>query len=656
MGAKKPDFSGWATKANLPCTDGRTILNDAFKHQDGMIVPLVYQHGSDKIENILGHAELVQRDGSTYMYGYFNDTPAGQHAKTAVKHGDLNFLSIWANKLVERSKQVAHGMIREVSLVLAGANPGAVIDNLELAHGDTITRLDDEAVIFTGLALEHEDKPDPQETVIEHADDEGETVADVVNTMSEKQKNAMYFVVGEALDKAAAANSAEHADGTPTEDILEHQEGTQMTNVFEQNAGSGVLAHAQRPTLTREQIKTIVDDADRLGSLSASFLAHAQDYGINDIDLLFPDARAIANSPEFVSRRMEWVSAVLGGTKHSPFSRIKSLSADITFETARARGYIKGSLKKNEFFGLSRRITTPKTIYKKQKLDRDDIIDITDLDIVAWIKAEMRVMLDEELARAVLLGDGREPDDDDKINEDNIRPIAFDDDFYTHKVTVANNIVGEALVEAVLRNRQYYRGESNPSMFTTETIIADMLLARDTTGRRYYNSVAELAQALRVKEIIPVAVMEGAVTDTGDLLMVLVNLSDYTIGADRGGAVTMFEDFDIDYNQEKYLLETRVSGALTKYKTAMTFSRTKNPAATLVTPQVPTFVPATGVITIPSQTGVVYKNAATGAVLTAGAQSAIPAGSTYVVDADPSPNYQFPHNVDEDWAFTRPAS
>ena len=578
MGA---DFSGYATKAGLKCSDGRTIMPDAFKDNDGAKVPLVWQHGHTEPSNVLGHAMLEHRSDGVYAYGFFNDTSQGKNAKTLVEHGDITCLSIYANKLFEKGKNVLHGSIREVSLVLSGANPGALIDFVNVAHSDgDIETLDDEAIIYTGLSLEHEDLPskeEPEEEVA-HADDP--TVEEVYNSLTKDQKDLVHFMIGAALE--AANPSASHSEETETEDALTHQEGTEMTrNVFEQN-DSGTKPTAPQK-LTHDQLTAIVEDAKRTGSFKESFLAHAVTYGIENIELLFPDARTVANSPEFISRRMEWVSGVINGTRHSPFSRIKSQSADITHDEARAKGYVKGSLKREEWFGLAERVTTPQTIYKKQKLDRDDIIDITDLDVVAWLKAEMRVMLDEELARAVLIGDGRDVADPDKIKETNIRPIATDDEFYAHQTLVASTVVGDDLIDAILLQREYYRGSGNPAMYCTERTLTELLILKDDMGRRLYTTEAELASALRVSKIVTVPVMEDfEITDVGDalktadLVAILVNLSDYTLGADKGGAVAMFDDFDIDYNQYKYLIETRVSGALTKFKSAQVIGRRNN--------------------------------------------------------------------------------
>lgn len=643
-------FSGYATKAGLKCADGRTIMPEAFKHMDGKRVPLVWQHAHTEPSNILGHAILEAREDGVYAHGFFNETPSGQNAKALVKHGDIVSLSIFANRLVERGKQVFHGMIREVSLVLSGANPGALIDNVSIAHADgEIDTLDDEAIIYTGLALTHsedfedeeddvDDDTDEQEDeesvdTIEHADNR--TVKDVFDAFSEEQKNVVYFMIGAALEEAGKSNQAQHSENYDEDEDLSHQEGTNdMTrNVFEQN---GIAEDG--PTLSHDDIKTIVEDAQKIGSFKEAFENYALQHGIEDIDILFPDAKALSKTPDFISRRMEWVSDVLNGTKHSPFSRIKSIVADITADEARARGYVKGNLKKEEIIKLLKRVTTPTTIYKKQKLDRDDIIDITDLDVVSWLKAEMRLLLDEELARAVLIGDGREPDDEDKIDEDHLRPIAWDADMYSHKVTVQSNLDGHGIVESVLRARTFYKGTGTPTFYTTDAILTDLLLLKDKVGRRLYETEQSLAAAMRVSKIVVVEVMES----TPDILGILVNLSDYTIGADKGGNVAMFDDFDIDYNQYKYLIETRVSGCLTKPKSAVVVKRE---AGTLVTPVSPSFDGETNTITIPTVEGVIYS--INGVPVTGDVQIV----ETTDVEAAPDEGYSFPHNTNRDWTF-----
>lgn len=660
----KPDFSGYASKNGLLCADGRVISPGAFKHQDKQKVPLVWQHQRDKAENILGYAVLENRPEGVYTYGYFNDSDAGQTAKELVQHGDIEALSIFANKLVHQGRNVVHGDLKEVSLVLSGANPGAFIDYVNLAHAENGEVDESEAIIYTGETLQHgedtddseeesEEETEGEEVPVNKTDDSLEhaeqTVGDIFNAFTEEQKNVVYYMIGQALEEAGAA-SLEQGDTIDAGEVLSHietyiEEGfTNMTrNVFDQTGGS----FQDRPTLSHDQLKTIVTEGWRSGSLKESFLEHAGTFGIDDIDFLFPDARTISNSPDFLSRRMEWVDNVLSSTKHSPFSRIKSIVADITADEARARGYVKGNLKKDEVIKLLKRVTTPKTVYKKQKLDRDDIIDITDIDVVTWLKMEMRLMLDEEIAAAILVGDGREPDDEDKIDEDHLRPIAYDNDMYTHVVELDGTPTPSELVDAIVRSRKYYKGTGSPTFYTTDDELTDMILDKDTLGRRFYATEAELAAALRVKQIVVVEAMERA----ADVVGILVNLTDYTIGADKGGEIGMFDDFDIDYNQQKYLIETRISGALTKPKSAVVIKR--NPG-TIVTPAAPSFVSGTGVVTIVAQTGVVYKNADTGATLTAGAQDALASGDSIEIEALPATGYSFPHGFDADWVFTRP--
>lgn len=659
------DFGGFATKADLKCSDGRTITSDAFKHMDGQEIPLVWQHMHDSPENILGHAKLKHSKEGMYAFCYFNDTPSAQNSKLLVEHGDIKSLSIYANQLVEKNKQVLHGDLCEVSLVLKGANKGALIDYVRVAHSDgEVEVLADEAVITTGLELEHA---------------AGQTYKDVYDSLDADQKSLVEFMVSEALKTDASVKHADDAkkaeedktdDGkkadekseddkkeTGTEDAsdLKHKENDKMTrNVFENGkdgkGGSGDGAQTGG-TLTHAQIQTLVDDGHKLGSFKESLLAHADDYGITNIEILFPDAQAIDNKPEWVTRRIEWVEGVLNGTRKLPFSKIKSLTADLTADSARAKGYIKGNMKKEQFFAIVKRETGPKTIYKKQKLDRDDIVDITDFDVVAWIWVEMNFMLREEIARAILVGDGREVDDDDKIDETKIRPIAFDDAFYTDVITVPANTNSNDLIEAVLRGRNNYKGTS-PTAYMTNAVMVDMLLSKDSLFRRFYNTKADLAAALGVGEIVEVPVLEGVVRDGAEVLMIIVNLSDYSVGSTRGGEITKFDDFDIDFNQYKYLIEGRMSGALTSPKRAQVVLRG---AGTLATPTSPTFNSATGVVTIPTVTGVTYKNQTTDATLSSGAQTAIAAGATISVKAVPNTGYYFPHNFDADWSFTRDA-
>lgn len=795
MGDKKPDFQGYASKANVQCSDGRTIEAHAFKHQDGLKVPLVWSHSHDNPENVLGHVILENREDGLYCKGYFNRTAKGQASKILVEDGNITSLSIYANKLLERAvkggKVVLHGMVREVSLVIAGANPEATIEPVSIEHGDgSLTVLDDAAVIHLAIplsdrGLEHGDDEDPEtqenpegeaaegqqtvvepdateqpertevdpetgtettevtpegeedgaeetpetedgpedsdDTAVEHADgegrsieeiwdgltdekqslfhymitralasgsashadtdapfdgDNGKTVQMVYDTLVEDEKGLLHFMIEEALDASDTDESDDtsisqsdeggdtltQSDNTESETIsgveqdnhttegdLNHQEGNNdmRTNVFEKQGrlSNDVLAHAET---VKKDVDVNFDKIVRMakegnGSFKEAFMAHAGeagvDYGITDIDVLFPDARSVTPTPELISRQMGWVDDVINATKHSPFSRIKSFAADLTADQARAKGYVKGQLKKEEVIKLLKRVTTPTTIYKKQKLDRDDIVDITDIDVVAWLKAEMRLMLNEEIARAVLLGDGREPDDDDKVDEDHIRPIAYDHDMYAHKTTLPSNHVAKDIVEAVLRARKNYRGSGSPAMYTTDDILTDLMLQEDKIGRRLYDTEEKLAAAMRVSRIVVVEPM----ADYPDLVAIIVNLVDYTIGADRGGNISMFDDFDIDYNQYKYLIETRISGALTKPKSALVIRKT---VGTPVVPQQPAYDPVDHEITIPSVTGVEYR--IDGQVVT----GVVTIEETTEVEAYAKPGYSFAHNTDTDWIFS----
>jgi len=573
------DFGGYATKNDLKCSDGRIIMRDAFKHQDGVTVPLVWQHLHDEPANVLGHAVLENREDGVYAYAYFNDSAAAVEAKELVKHKDVSFLSIYANQLIEKSKQVMHGIIREVSLVLSGANPGALIDYVAVQHADgEVIESEDEAVIYTGIELEvaEPQKEEKEDEELEHAEGEEETVGDVFESLSDKQKEAVYAIIGQLLESGDIEHSAENTSN-PEEGEIQ----IMKKNVFDNR-------ETQRgPVLSRDDFKAIMEKGQRLGSLREGYLAHiatlpeetqalihAGTYGIDDIDYLFPDARNVTKEPTWVARRMEWVSAVMGGVRHSPFSRIKSLHADITADEARAKGYVTGDLKVEEVFPILRRTTTPTTVYKKQKLDRDDILDITDFNVVAWLKREMRVMLDEELARAILVGDGRSGVATDKIDETSIRPIWTEDQVvYAHQEVAAFADTTEDLIDDIIGLRVEYRGSGSPDCFMAPSLVTAMLLLRDTQGYRMYKSLAELAAEMRVNRIIEVPVMEGLVhtpvATEYALRAIIVNLSDYTVGADAGGEVNMFDDFDIDYNQQKYLIETRISGALTVPKSAM---------------------------------------------------------------------------------------
>lgn len=574
------DFSGWATRNDLKCSDGRVIRRDAFKHDDGIKVPLVWNHQHNDPRNVLGHAWLENRPEGVYTYGFFNDSESGEIGKILVKHGDICALSIYANQLQQRGCDVLHGEIREVSLVHAGANPGAFIDSM-LKHGEDS---DDEAIIYTGMPLylshsdadKQEDKADDGEKkeTSEKKDepekktdsDEEKTVADVIKSMTEEQKNVMYAMIGQAMDDQGESDP-ESEDNN--DDDSKGGTNTMKHNVFDKDdrQKENVLVHSDGSEVSSEEISTIFGDIKRYGSLKDSVLAH----GIDNVDYLFPDAQTLANTPEFIQRDTGWVKKVMSGVHHTPFSRIKSIFADITEDDARAKGYFKGKLKKEEVFGLLKRTTTPTTVYKKQKMDRDDVVDITDFDVVAWLKSEMRMMLDEELARAYLIGDGRLASSDDKINEQNIRPILKDEELYTIQATVSvqssatEDDKAREFIRTAIKARKNYKGSGQPTLYTTEDILTDCLLLTDTTGRDLYTDVAQLAKKLRVKEIVTVPVMEGVNGKNGGALMgIIVNLADYNVGADRGGAVNMFDDFDIDYNQQKYLIETRCSGALIK--------------------------------------------------------------------------------------------
>ena len=561
---EKFDFCGWASKNNLRCSDGRIIRKDAFKHNDGETVPLVWNHDHTDPYRIVGHARLENREEGVYAYCKLNDTDLGKTARIYVEHGDITQMSIYANQLQQQGDNVIHGSIREVSLVLAGANPGAYIESI-VKHGD---ESDEEAVIYTGedITLIHpEEAATEEEEVVSHADDSAEntsteettsekeeTIADVFNTFSEKQKTVVYAMIDQALEEGAK-NKNDEGD-----ESMKH-------NVFDQTTetNENVLSH--------DAMNTIIADAKRYGSIKESFLAHAQEYGIENIDYLFPEAKTINNPPEFIKRDTGWVNEVMGAVHHTPFSRIKSMFADITEDDARAKGYIKGNLKKEEVFSLLKRTTTPTTIYKKQKLDRDDVVDITDFDVIAWLKTEMRMMLDEEIARAILIGDGRLASSDDKINEQNIRPVIKDEELYTIRtvVNVAHGATDDdkakATIKAAVKARKNYKGSGTPTLYTTEDFLTNALLLEDTQGHRLYKNESDVAAAMRVSKIVTVPVMEGVKGPNGkDLIGVIVNLKDYNVGADKGGAINMFDDFDIDYNQQKYLIETRCSGALIK--------------------------------------------------------------------------------------------
>ena len=575
---KNYDFSGWATKNDILCSDGRTIKRNAFKDDDGKKVPLVWMHDHGNPENVLGHAFLVNKDEGVYCYGKFNDTPEGEHAKSLVKNGDISSLSIYANHLKHDSrKNVMHGSIKEVSLVLAGANEGAVIDNVVLEHSDGWEELEDEANIYFGDNL-----IDKVDVVLTHADEESgeketemdnekldneKLVSDVIATMNDEQKQALYVLVGEALN-----DDDDDDDDEDTDEEMSHGDDEGET-LMKHNVFDDEYSYDDGEVLTHADMEEIFKEAKRQGSLKAAVedyaMSHADsDYGIKDIDTLFPNARNLTNTPEFIKRETGWVAGFMNATRKTPFSRIKSTFANITEDEARAKGYIKGKQKKEEVFPVLKRTTSPTTVYKKQKLDRNDIIDITDFDVVAFIKQEMRIMYDEEIARAALLGDGRTPGTDDKIDENCIRPIIKDDKFYTVPVYVGATVTDyNELIKQIIRARKQYKGSGNPTFYTTEDVLTEMLLLEDKMGRTLYETVDKLCTKLRVSKIETVEVMEADAYK--DYIGVIVNPVDYTFGADKGGEMNFFSDFDIDYNQEKYLYEGRCSGALTKYHAAL---------------------------------------------------------------------------------------
>ena len=610
---KKFDFGGWATRANLLCSDGRIIRENAFEECDGKRVPLVWNHQHNDPDAVLGHALLENRGDGVYAYCTFNDTQAGQNAKLLVQHGDVDQLSIYANKLKQQGRDVIHGVIREVSLVLAGANSGARIDSVVMHSDDSY----EEGYIYSGEFLEDVDP-------IEHADSEkkgepemgeGETIQDVLDTLTEKQRKVVFAIVGQILSDNGydEEDDMSHSDGEEetVEDVLntltekqqeavsdlieqvlsdmeegENEEEDDDEDMYEEDydeendedieGGNDDMKHnvfdqeTAGDVLTHSEMAEIMEDARRNGSLADAVLQH----GIEQIDYLFPDAKTMDTAPAFIKRDDTWVADVMNSVHKTPFSRIKSILADITEADARAKGYIKGNLKTEEFFSLMKRTTTPTTIYKKQALDRDDVVDITDFDVVAWLKTEMRMMLNEEIARAVLVGDGRSASSNDKINEQNVRPIWTDDDVYTVKAAInvtsstSDDEKAKAFIKACKKSRKEYKGSGNPVMFMSEDMLTDCLLLEDTNQRVIYDTVDKLATALRVSKIVTVPVMDGLTrvvgANTHTLAGIYVNLTDYNIGADKGGAVNLFDDFDIDYNQMKYLIETRCSGALTK--------------------------------------------------------------------------------------------
>lgn len=563
------DFSGYATKANTKCYDGLTIAPNAFKGDNGKKVPVVWNHNHSGPEYVLGHALLQNRKDGVYAYVKLNDTPSGQTALEAVRCGDIDAMSIFANGLQKAGQTVMHGVIRELSLVLAGCNPGALIDEI-VAHGADNDGEGGEAFIYTdgGISLKH--GLDPDDNPLNEEDDDmakagGKTLEEVVDTMNDEQKQALYALVGMAQDGADDDELDEDDEDYDEDDYdddedYEDEEDDMKHNVFDNDPEQGVLRHSM------DEINAAIADGKSCGSMKDAFIAH----GIEDVEWLFPEDHLLDTPPRIIDRDQSWVSKVMSGVHHIPFSRVKSMAADLTEEDARAKGYIKGNFKKEQVFSLLKRSTTPTTVYKKQKMDRDDVADITGFDVIAWLKQEMRVKLNEELARSYLIGDGRLSSSDDKINEGNIRPIYNDDDLFTIKVQVETAAGDDTatkldkMMTAVLKARKNYKGAGNPTFYTTEDILTDLRLMKDKIGHRLYKNDAEVAEALRVKEIVTVPQMENMKgVNGGEFVGIIVNLADYTVGADKGGAVNMFDDFDIDYNQQKYLIETRCSGAMT---------------------------------------------------------------------------------------------
>lgn len=585
----KFDFSGWATKNDLTCSDGRTIKHNAFKENDGQRVPLVWQHGHNAVDNVLGHALLENRNEGVYAYCAFNDTPGAENAKELVKHGDVKALSIYANRLDQRGADVIHGNIVEVSMVLSGANPGALIDNVALEHSDgSWTESEDEAVIYSGLTLSHDSGETTEDTESMDGDevydeDEGMTVADVLETLDDDQRLAVAALIeeisGDVDDEDEDYDDDEYDvdEDDDYEEDAEHGDSGGDTlmhsNIFEGDALRNV-----GPRLSHAEEEQIFAEARMPGmTLRTAVLAHAADYGIKNPELLFPDATNLDPEPQRIMRENSWVSKVLQGAKHSPFSRVKTQWSNLTADDLRAKGYVKASRKKDVVYVVANRKTEPTTVYNKTKIDRDDVLDITTFNVVAWMQQNLRLALEEELARAVLIGDGREVSNPDKIKESNIRPIWKDDELFSHKVLVDKDAKTEDVIDIVRRSRKFYKGSGMPVLFTTNAFVCDMLEIKDINKRYIYETKQAVANALNVSDVIEVEVMEGAKREvagkTQNLLGIIVNMQDYTLGADKGGETSFFEQFDIDFNQQKYLLEARCSGSLTKYKSAIVIEK-----------------------------------------------------------------------------------
>ena len=688
-----PDFSGYVTKYGIKCSDGRTIMQHAFKANDGAQIPLVWQHQHNDPNNVLGHLVLEHRDAGVWANGFFNGTEAGKQAKALVEHKDIKAMSIYANQLVQQGNSVTHGNIREGSLVLAGANPGAFIENVNIQHGDgAITTADDEVIIYSGDEIHHAGSTtvDPPAKVVMPAkasmpkpsasnpdpDKDGDndlfdpkdggldpdtaTVQQVLDTLTPEQKNVVYGLLGAALqqddDTDSIITDGVSADDTDSTTHQDQKGDDQVSrNVFDQTDAD--KPKAGRTVLSHSDMQGIFLAAHKGGSLKGAVEEYALAHGIDDIASLFPYDQAVTDTPDFISRRVEWVAGVLGAVRKTPFSRIRSWTADITFQEARAKGFIKGSLKKEEFIRIARRVTTPQTIYKKQKLDRDDILDITEFDVVTWLQTEMRIMLDEELARAILIGDGRDVDDADKIDTANVRPIYGDDEMYVTPVNVSQSAIttsADAIVDGIVNAFRFYRGSGNPVLYTTRIWLAKLLLIKDTLGRRIYPTMEELSAAIGVSGIIACEALEAE----PDLIGIVVNLTDYTVGADKGGEVSMFDFFDIDYNQFKYLMETRVSGAMTKYRGALVIQVFTGVGGLLADPDAPTFDNVSGVGTIPAFSGkhltyvTVADDGTESSALDVGAQTAIGVGAYVTYRAVPDSTYEFSSDNFQ-WTFRR---
>lgn len=585
----KFDFSGWATKNDLTCSDGRTIKHNAFKENDGQRVPLVWQHGHNAVDNVLGHALLENRNEGVYAYCAFNDTPGAENAKELVKHGDVKALSIYANRLDQRGADVIHGNIVEVSMVLSGANPGALIDNVALEHSDgSWTESEDEAVIYSGLTLSHDSGETTEDTESmdedEVYDEDDLTVADVLETLDDDQRLAVAALIEEISGDVDAEDEDFDEDKEFDEDYdedydedAEHGDSGGDT-LMHSNIFEGDARNHMGPHLSHADEEQIFAEARQPGmTLRTAVLAHAADYGIKNPELLFPDATNLDPEPQRIMRENSWVSKVLQGAKHSPFSRVKTQWSHLTADDLRAKGYVKASRKKDVVYEVANRKTEPTTVYNKTKLDRDDVLDITTFNVVAWMQQNLRLALEEELARAVLIGDGREVSNPDKIKESNIRPIWKDDELFSHKVLIDKDAKTADIIDVVRRSRKFYKGSGSPVLFTTNGFICDMLEIKDHNERYIYETRQAVANALNVSDVIEVEVMEGANREVGgkkqNLLGIIVNMQDYTLGADKGGETSFFEQFDIDFNQQKYLLEARCSGSLTKYKSAIVIEK-----------------------------------------------------------------------------------